>query len=1173
MRRLMIAVLILLACSRFPLAGNAKEAKTMNLKIEDGPKGKVAILSDSFPHQASHADPRVLAATLRAYGFGVTLLKVGDLADPGVLNWGNFDCVVLPYGPYYPRSAEGVIRAFLKSGGGFVSMGGYAFDSPCVRDASGKLVTVDVGETITAQDVANSAVSDVGMNTRHGKPGDTLGLIPDQIGVFDPTYHLLNAVGLRAAPMPSLVPSAFKAKVPVKGYAACSLLGSNSPVFPEKWGRHVPIADAYDKYGRSVGPVGSIAHNYAGPYAGSSWVFFGVTNTDLFAKNGPMLPHLGSVVDAVTRKSYLHSLATDMACYKDGEWAIISVKLANYGRKPFSGKVTFSIYDRNGKSPAGIPPVAAYVKAGTTADLETEWRPLKFDSDLYHVVAQLSVEGKVVDTLETGFVAYDKKVTAGGLKLNLKDNYFHDGDRPVLLSGTNVTGAMFYSQNENPLVWDRDLARMQESGVNILRLLHFSPFVSENPASMSTKPLDLNADALPIQTERKLDALVQLCQKHKVALFLTIHDWMGIDLTDEELAAQRKFAQLIAARYKDVPGFMIDIQNEPQSPRDSDAPHITKLWNDWLRDKYGTDEALKAAWRVSPPEKPLGEIAYKPGTQAWDDMRTFDADAFRNFLVNHWIEANREGVRAGDPNMPVTVGFLQEYFALNKLMCMDGLDFANMHSYTGIDTLRADLKLFDRRFEGKSLSLGEFGSVADHNKRNDGLDSDSQDWSRYLQTGHYVFGEGGSFLANWCWKDMDDVVFPWGINYPNEGPRKDILKAYRNQSLLFRQVRPVYKSPDTFLVVPTHMMIGGQSNGSIKVLYQIVNKMLDNHWQFGVIDDEHLDKLPASANTLVYPMPFGITDKAYAKLKSWVENGGVVTITGDISYDANRQRTHTDRLEELCGVRFVSENYPTTNWPNTQGLSINVVPTTAEDTSVGLYSNSLGGGMVQYCPDPAARTTDGGSLFDLLPESDNGLAHVLQLNESTGSSTCVLANPSETRQVAHAGGGPALTVGPGGTGLVRYDKAGQAVSVEAQGSITRNGKTIPMKGHWALISCDGKDITQSREMIILPFGGGEIDLEARSQESEVRSQKEAEKRSTPNTPKPETRNPEPNTLALVVQTGDVVNGKWQVLSESTNLKIKASGADAFDIRIVAPRNRLKSLAQHVVSELMLASSQ
>ncbi len=1170
MIRLLIAAFLLVACSPTSFAtpvgessSHAKEARTMNLKIEDGPKGKVAILCDSFPHQASHADSKVLAASLTSYGYGVTLLRAGDLADPGVLNWGNFDCLVLPYGACYPRAADGVIKAFLKSGGSFVSMGGYAFDAPCITDGAGNLIPLESAE-LTAEDVANGKSSSA-LNTRHGKPGDTMGLDPDQIGVFDPTYHLNNAVGLRAARAQSIVPATLKAKVPVKGYAACSLLGSNSPVFPEKWGRHITIADAYDKYGRSVGPVGSIAHNYAGPYAGSSWAFFGVMNTDLFAKNGPMLPYLGPIVDAVTRKVYLHSLATSLSCYKDGEWAIIQVKLANQGRKPFSGQVTYRIYDRNGNLAQDIPPTTAFVKAGQTADLETEWRPLKYHSDLYRVVAQLSVEGKVLDTMETGFAAYDKKVTAGGFKLNLKDNYFRDGDRPVLLSGTNATGAIFYSANENPLVWDRDLARMQENGVNILRVLHFSPFLSDKPSASAVKPLDLSVDQMPVETERKLDALVQLCQRHKIVLFLSIHDWMGVDLTDDELAAQRKFAQLIAARYKDVPGFMIDIQNEPSSPRDSDMSYITKLWNDWLRDKYKTDEALRAAWRVSPPEKPLGEIAYRPGTDAWDDMRTFDADAFRNFLVNRWIKANEEGVRAGDPDMPVTVGFLQEYFALNKLMCMGSLDFANMHSYTGIDTLCADLKLFDRRFEGKSLSLGEFGSVQDHQKRIDGADSDSQDWNRFLQTGHYLFGEGGSFLANWCWKDMDDVVFPWGINYQNDGPRKDILKAYRNQSLLFRQVRPVYEPPRSYLILPTQMMLGGRANESIRLLYGIADCVMD--WPYGVIDDEHLDQLQAMEGSqlfLLYPVPYSIPDKAYERLKSLVQDGAVLNITGDVSYGMNRQRTHPDRLEELCGVRFVSENYPNVEWAGGPGPCIVVQPTTA--TRLGnsdAYLNILGRGSVTYFADPHALVSDSKRhrtrYMFRIGEEGGGLAGIL-VNLTDGMKEDRLSEYRSSFLRRYTDRVLAFGLAPSSTGLARYDKAGQVVSVESQGPVRWMGKTIPMTGHWALISCDGKDIIQSREMIVLPFGGGEIDLRARSQESESRSQKGSH--SALRTPHSE---------LLVVQTGDVVNGKWQVLSESTNLKITASGPDAFDIRIIAPRSRLKSLANHVVSELMLAS--
>lgn len=1123
-----------------------KEARTPNLQIKDGPSGKVAILCDSFPHQPSHSDPLVLSAELTKRGYGVTLLKSGDLADPGVLNWGNFDCLILPYGAYYPCSAGGIIKAFLKSGGSMVSMGGYALDTPCIGDASQKMVAVDSGETITAENLGG--VPELSMNTRHGKPGDTLGLNPDQIGVFDPTYHLLNAVGLRAAQMQYIMPSTLKVKTTVAGYAACSMLGSNHPISPVKWGRHIPIANAYDRYGRSVGPVGSIAHNYAGPYAGSSWAFFGVTNTDLFAKNGPMLPSLGGIVGSVVRKTYLHSLKTDMACYKDGETVKISCTLADFGRQPFSGQVAFSIYDRNGKLVARPPAIRLFVKVGTSPELETMWRPAQFHSDLYRIAAVLSSEGHKLDSVETGFQAYDSKVRSSGLEFNYKDNYFRAGDRPVLLSGTNVTGAMFYSENENPLVWDRDLARMQENGMTIMRIMHLAPSLLDGkPGPLS--PQDLPTDKLPLTFERRLDGLVQLAQKHHIVVLLALTEFQPV-LSDADLDRSRQFCKLVAARYKDVPGFMVDIRNEPHvRSADLDAakqkPPISDYWNDFLREKYKTDEALKAAWRVTPPEGPLGSIPCKPGTQAWDDMRTYDYDAFSDYLAQKWIAANAAGLKEGNPKLPVTVGFLQEYWALNKIRCMDNLDFADMHSYTGIDVLRADMKLFDRRFEGKSLSLGEFGSVEDHNKRVDGASSETQDWNRYLQTGHYVFGEGGSFMANWCWKDMDDVVFPWGVNYPNEGPGKDTLKAYRNQTLLFRQVRPAYKSPDTFLVVPTHMMLGGLANESIKMLYQVVDTMLGRHQQFGVIDDEHLDKIPASARTLIYPMPFGIPDKAYELLKSWVSTGGHLIVTGDISYDANRQRTNAARLEELCGVHFVSENYPNVGWGNKPGPCIKVAEiggSKPEDKD--MYVKLLGQGTVSYCPDPCGVMSDKGSAVGSGPPT-----HVMRIVGMDDSCTDVMVKPGDSS-----------------TGLVTHDKSGSVLSIEAQDSITLGKKTIPMKGHWALISCDGKDITQSREMIVLPFGGGEVDLGARGERRTSNIQRPTSNR--PDTPQSEIR--DPKSQDLVVQTGDVVDGKWKVLSESTSLKIKASGADAFDIRIVAPRSRLQSVAQLVVSELMLS---
>lgn len=1129
----------------------SKEARTPNLVVRKEPRGSIAILSDDFERSPGTADPAMLAGTLTKAGFGVTLLKSGDMADPKILTRSNFDCLILPYGSSYPDAASDSFKAYLKSGGTFLSMGGYAFDIACAPDASGRMVPVS--SVVTAQDVANGVTAAKWLNTRNGVYGDTLQLQPDQIGVFDPTFHLNWASGMRAADSQYVIPASMKANVNLKGYAACSMLGSGSPVFPVKWGRHIPIVKAYDSLGRYRGDVGSIAMNYDGPYAGSAWGFFGVTNKNLFAVKGVMLPHLPAIMDSLITRAFLHSLSSDLACYKDGETVKISCKAVDLGQRAFTGKVRFAIIDRAGKKVYSPEPISISAKPGTTETISTEFSPKTFGSDLYRVTAELIIDGKTADSMETGFAAYSSAVTAGGFDLNLKDNYFRDGDRTVFLSGTNHTGAIFCPGDEDPLIWDRDLARMNENGLNTLRILHFSPFLSDNPSAGGVKPLDLKIDKLPIAIERQLDALMQLSQKHKIILFLSIHDWMNQDLSDAELAAQRHFAELIADRYKDSPGFMIDIQNEPyieyrNAARSDELPHVVTRWNDYLRARYTTDEALKSAWPITPPETSIGSVPYRTGTDNWHDIRSYDAEIFRNQLGVLWAQENYAGAKKGNPNGLAAVGFLPEYWALNKILCIDGLDFANFHTYSPIDRIRADIKLFDRRFQGKSVSIGEFGSLVDHDKRNHGLDSSTQDYNWFLLVGHYLFGSGGSFMENWDWKDMNGNVFPWGINYSCGGPRKTILDAYRNQSLLFRQSRPVYQSSKVYMVIPVDQMIGGKKDLLDGALYTFVDSMLATHADFAMIDDRHLDQLPSSAKLLVYPFPFSIPDKAYAQIKSFVERGGILAVTGDVSYDDSRQRTRTDRLKELCGVSFVAENYPDVTRITEKTPCIKVEASGAE--SIGdAFVNKLGSGKVYYSPVP-----DGGGASAVLTEAlkqagagamiDSTAAHIFRLPEADGGQTFIAVNPANTAQEAVVRGAEMapveIVLGANSVGLVRVDKVGRLIMVESHGPVKLDGKTIiEMKGHFAIISHDKKNLAESKEMIVLPFGGGVLSM------------------------------PRIGESALVVETGEVSDSGWQKLSQSHDTKITAADETAFDIRIVAAEGRLPELRDFVASELML----
>jgi hypothetical protein len=129
-----------------------------------------------------------------------------------------------------------------------------------------------------------------------------------------------------------------------------------------------------------------------------------------------------------------------------------------------------------------------------------------------------------------------------------------------------------------------------------------------------------------------------------------------------------------------------------------------------------------------------------------------------------------------------------------------------------------------------------------------------------------------------------------------------------------------------------------------------------------------------------------------------------------------------------------------------------------------------------------------------------------------------------------------------GVGLARFDKAWNLIAVESQGPVKAAGTTIfDIKGHFAVTSYDGKDLTVSRAMVVLSFGEGTLQL------------------------RPAT--------GMLTRMGDVSDGKWLTLSESKSGTIKAAGATAFDIRIIAPGERLSSLGDAVASELMLKSSQ
>lgn len=862
--------------------------RTEGLAPTRGPLGALAILRDTFPPSAGASSPEALAAILEPAGWGIAYLTGGDLGAEGVLTRANYDALVLPYGPAYPWQAGGAIQRYLAEGGALVSTGGYALDTPMSWTGPGWEPSAQ-GSTVEDIDAGHEAR---GLNTRTGRSGDAMGFDPAQIQLFDPAF-LLERVASVVDPADGRT----LAELPVTGYSAVSTCGSHSPVFPVVHGRRIPLAGALDRLGRPRGTVGALVHNFAGAYAGSSWVAFGVTSHDLFpGPEAPLASVLASALEQAVHPAYLARLSTELACYRAGEEVVVRGECVSADPGAVvaieaPGLLAEPLEVALGPAGGDKPGLRAFTVTLPAVGAATP--------DLVEVRATLHADGRS-DSLATAFVTWSESVIARGPQVEMTDAQLRVNGRATVLEGTNETGFVWFSEHEDPLVWDADFRAMADHGVNVCRLLHFSPFSeggyegkpSNRPQGLANRPERL---------ARATDALVQLAQKHGVILFLSLHDWMEVGLSDADLAAQCEWDRFWAERYRGVPGIIYDIQNEPSIGEPVVIAELQRLYNELLAARYGDEAGLRAAWSGTDPGGTWGSLPVRKPAGGWADAAATDWERWKLEVFRRWTMANYRAVREADPDALVTVGFLPWNAPADIQTGARGLDFTNFHYYGDLEGLATILPFLDRRWDGMPLSIGEFGAQEAHGARNAGLDGTRPEESirRFLWTGHHLLARGGSFLANWSWKDFEGSVFPWGIRYLQDPVSKDVLLAYRAQALLFRTIEPVQETPRLFVVLPDSHRFGATSGAMEGTLRNCFRALYHVGEPFGVIGEWELEHLPAGVAALIWPMPWCPSDETFERLASFVEAGGALCTTGDFGFDEHRKPTRGARYARL----------------------------------------------------------------------------------------------------------------------------------------------------------------------------------------------------------------------------------------------------------------------------------
>nr|MBC8867844.1 beta-galactosidase trimerization domain-containing protein [Planctomycetota bacterium] len=562
---------------------------------------------------------------------------------------------------------------------------------------------------------------------------------------------------------------------------------------------------------------------------------------------------------------------------------------------------------------------------------------------------------------------------------------------------------------------------------------------------------------------------------------------------------------------------------------------VRSLWNQWLKGRYETAERLRAVWGENAAGSELGELDFPPSNSGrWEDVPAIDRLRFQTWLLRHWNEAHVAAVRGADSDHPITSEYYSMPFAgIDLPMTIDGQDVSNIGFFdlpvADLDNLPLKIRFNDLRARGKGVSLGEYG-VKTHPAwtTENGAQgyhlarTEEQQKQLFVAVAHYALGLGASKVQNWCLRDAQARVFPWGIFYPNQLVPKDVAYVHRNLSLVWRHFRPKYVPPPVTVCLANQLRLGNDEGLGPAVAYRTIADLLALHYDFNCIDDHHLSELPTETEVLIYPSPFALRDDTYDRLKTWVASGGTLLITGDCTYDADRQRTRTSRLEELSGVRFAAENYSNvardsatdirvdSSLKQLDGLAVRPcmrvhpgraeVLAAAEDGTPVLLRGQLGKGTVYFFTDPI-ELADGDEAATVrrnlystvlaaarqkpLPvEPNQPWLHAMAQRTAEGSVHVVfntkLEEGTEPIRLPTAAGTVQLTTRNRWPALVATTCDGNLVATIAYGGASIDGTSVMAgSGLKAALSLDGKDLRKSVAVLAAPFEPGSVRLPKR----------------------------------------------------------------------------------------------
>lgn len=850
--------------------------------------GPIVIFHDAaFPGGDSSGVP-----TERLTGAGAVIAGADALGE--LLRTADGGCFVNLHGSYFPKTAWPDILAFLKRGGGLLSMGGAAFKRPVRRDGGGWHAETE--QTAYHQQLYIHEMLRVeAASIRSYAALDTLPLLKGRESLFAhaDTWNMVPHT-TRNSDLPHQMGSA----------------GTMST-------RIYPLLTGIGKEGRELAAPVVLWENSRGEFAGTRWMFVNVPLSALFWSDGGARELLDWAAFCARGVTELW-IKPNYASYEPGEHALLTLQTQLLGEADAGAASKRWTFELTVKREDGGQ------KAWThrlTADVNSEFNavripvPLEIQRGLYRVACKAEFEDGELRWLRQGFWGHDPQWLAEGTPVSCGRDYFVKDGRPLPIVGmtymaSDVARKFLFLPNSD--VWDRDMAKMAKAGINWIRTGIWTAY-------RNVMQVDGHASE---EVLRAIDAFFLTAKKHNLQVTFTFFSftpetWEGVNpyLDPQSVEAQKRFIRSIVSRHRETTHVDWDLINEPsmfdpakifsEGPRSSRDRYERGAFARWLKRRHGSIELLQERWNMSPEQLPAFEAADIPeaGDINFDvqDMhrgkkgtRWLDYCLFSMEMHNRWAKQLYAAIKEISPRQLVVVGQDEALGAQrpSPLFYEEAVDYTTVHSWWLNDHLVWD-GIFAKT-ANKPNVVQETGIMYVESPDGRAKRSETELKSLLERKYAYAFANGGAGAIHWIWNTnfyMDNANESHIGALRADGTEKPEADVSYEFGRFIAEIRDLFQERTLEDIAAVFPYSNDFSNR--KLAFDATTRMtrvLAYHLNmpFRASSEYHLDSLEQQpAKLIVLPSAHNIDEQAWCKLVDIVRSTGATLLaTGPIGLDA-----------------------------------------------------------------------------------------------------------------------------------------------------------------------------------------------------------------------------------------------------------------------------------------------